>query len=301
VSREEARKLLGGYATGSLTEAERRGLFEAALEDQELFEELAGEQVLKAVLDEPGARQRLISALEPPRHRAWLWGWAGAIATVAVAVAVGIVLFNRTSPPQPATQQIAQAVRPPEPEVAPAAPPARRQPAVRKVSPPPPTAQTPAELRKEEALADQLQQVQPQAAAEAPRGFVAGGAAPTASRRAQNETVTVTTEVKIYFSYAVRADGSLRIAIVEPGFLSVTALTKTEVDIFPSAAVSPSTTIRLQIPSDATGVVIGFSKTPGTNYAPIEQVAAEGFGTSLGSTGKIRIQPTPLFLKLETR
>jgi len=299
VSREEARKLLGGYATGSLTEAERRGLFEAALEDQELFEELAGEQVLKAVLDQPGARQRLIAALEPPRHWAWLWGWAGAAATVAVVV--GIVLSSRTRPPQPAPQQIAQAVRPPQPEIAPAAPPARQQPAVRKVSPPTPSAQAPAELRKEEALADQLQQVQPQAAAEALRGFVAGGAAPAASRRAQNETVTVTTEVKIYFSYAVRADGSLRIAIVEPGFLSVTALTQTEVDIFPSAAVSPSTTIRLQIPSDATGVVIGFSKTPGTNYAPIEQVAAEGFGTSLGSTGKIRIQPTPLFLKPATQ
>jgi len=31
---DEARKLLGGYATGSLTEAERTALFEAALEDQ---------------------------------------------------------------------------------------------------------------------------------------------------------------------------------------------------------------------------------------------------------------------------
>ena len=63
---DDARKLLGGYATGSLTEAERTALFEAALEDQDLFDELAGEQVLKEVLDEPGARQRLIAALEPP-------------------------------------------------------------------------------------------------------------------------------------------------------------------------------------------------------------------------------------------
>ena len=53
---DEARKLLGGYATGSLTEAERKVLFEAALQDQELFDELAGEQVLKEVLDEPGTR-----------------------------------------------------------------------------------------------------------------------------------------------------------------------------------------------------------------------------------------------------
>ena len=61
MSQDETRKLLGGYATDSLTEAERRVLFEAALQDQELFDELAGEQVLKEVLDEPGARQRLIA------------------------------------------------------------------------------------------------------------------------------------------------------------------------------------------------------------------------------------------------
>src|SRR5450755_1804920 len=98
MSADEARKLLGGYATGSLTDAERKLLFEAALQDQELFDELAGEQVLKEVLDEPGARQRLIAALEPPRkHQAWLW--VTAAATVAVAVVIGIVVSQRTPPP----------------------------------------------------------------------------------------------------------------------------------------------------------------------------------------------------------
>ena len=77
MTNDEARKLLWRYATGSLTEAERKALFEAALEDQELFDELAGEQALKEVLDEPGARQRLLAALEPPRHRAWLWADGG--------------------------------------------------------------------------------------------------------------------------------------------------------------------------------------------------------------------------------
>ena len=112
MSTDEARKLLGGYATGSLTEAERTALFQAALEDQELFDELAGEQVLKEVLDEPGARQRLIAALEPPRkHRAWLW--VTAAATVAIAVVIGIVVSQRTPPPPP--QQIAQVMKSPEP------------------------------------------------------------------------------------------------------------------------------------------------------------------------------------------
>src|SRR6476646_698736 len=111
MSRDEARKLLGGYATGSLTEAERTALFQAALEDQELFDDLAGEQVLKEVLDEPGVRQRLIAVLEPPRkHRVWLW--VTAAATVAIAIVIGVVATQRTPPPP---QQIAQVFKSPEP------------------------------------------------------------------------------------------------------------------------------------------------------------------------------------------
>jgi hypothetical protein len=40
---EDIRKLIGGYAMGSLTEAERNLLFEAVLQNQDLFDELAGE------------------------------------------------------------------------------------------------------------------------------------------------------------------------------------------------------------------------------------------------------------------
>ncbi len=41
MTQDEIRKLLGGYATNALTADERRMLFEAALEDQELFNALA--------------------------------------------------------------------------------------------------------------------------------------------------------------------------------------------------------------------------------------------------------------------
>ncbi len=304
---DEARKLLGGYATGSLTEAERTALFQAALEDQELFDELAGEQVLKEVLDEPGARQRLIAALESPRkHRAWLW--VTAAATVAVAVVIGIVVSNRTPPPP---EQIAQVLKSPEPVAAPVAPPAvalapAPEPVKPKVAPGPPPPPPIAELQKAEAennLADQVQQAKPQAAGGAIREFSA--AAPTAgAARAQNETVTVTTEVATYFSYVDRPDGSLQIVILKPGFLSVTALfIYREVDIFPSAAVAPPRTIQVQIPSGATSVVVGFSKTAGINEAPIRKEAATGFGIDLNpSYGKIRIQlPTPVSLTPATR
>src|SRR6516162_9616273 len=41
------KELLGGYATGTLTSAEREALLHAALDDQDLFDELAREQSLK--------------------------------------------------------------------------------------------------------------------------------------------------------------------------------------------------------------------------------------------------------------
>jgi len=283
---DEARRLIGGYATGSLTEAERRVLFEAALQDQELFDELAGEQVLKEVLEEPGARQRLMVALEPPRrHRGWLW--AGAAATAAIAVVIGIVVSQRTPPPP---QQIAQVLKSPEPVTEPVAPPVPVSPPARqKVAPAPPPA-PPAELKKEEGLADQLQQAKPQAT-EAARGFVAGAPA-AAALRAQNETVTVTTG-PVLFSYVVGTDGFLQITTtLAAGFVSVSAeFADRDVVIFPSMEVAPGTRTRIQIPTDATGLIIGFSKTPGVNDASIRRSLVSGFAFDTDpSSGKVRIE-----------
>ena len=77
MSREEIQKLLGGYATDTLSAAERSALFEAALEDQELFDALAKEQALRDVLQDVSAREQLIAALGPAREpfarRAWRW------------------------------------------------------------------------------------------------------------------------------------------------------------------------------------------------------------------------------------
>jgi len=68
-------RLLGGYATGTLTEEERRALFEAALYDQRLFEALAREQVLKGLLDDPRNRRRILESLErasPSSAQSWI-------------------------------------------------------------------------------------------------------------------------------------------------------------------------------------------------------------------------------------
>jgi hypothetical protein len=80
MSREEIQKLLGGYATDTLSNAERSALFEAALADQELFDALAKEQALRDVLQDPSARQRLIVALGPAREQLRWWRRPAALA-----------------------------------------------------------------------------------------------------------------------------------------------------------------------------------------------------------------------------
>src|ERR1700676_4671247 len=103
MSPDEIRKLLGGYATGTLTDAERKALFAAALDDQELFDELGREQSLKELLDLPGARTRLAAALAPPSAPpAWWkkplpWALAG---TLGAGLLVVFVLGRPPHPPE---------------------------------------------------------------------------------------------------------------------------------------------------------------------------------------------------------
>ena len=95
MSREQVHKLLGGYATGTLTPEERQALFGAALEDQELFDALAREQSLHDLLRDPAAKAQLLAALDDApvtwRQRAarWIWGHAVGLAAVACFVTVG--------------------------------------------------------------------------------------------------------------------------------------------------------------------------------------------------------------------
>jgi hypothetical protein len=98
--REDAEKLLGGHAAGTLTDAERRALMEAALADQELFDALAGEEALRELLEDPEARRLIEQAVAPGEtpqtgFAAWLrrprsWTLVGALAAAAV-ITVAIV------------------------------------------------------------------------------------------------------------------------------------------------------------------------------------------------------------------
>src|SRR5882757_4563078 len=112
MTNEEIRKLLGGYATNTLTEAERKVLFEAALDDQELFNAMEAEEALKDLLSDPISREQVRQALETPAAAkpavAWWsqrWAW-GSVVSAAVA-AVLIVAVIRWNPSQPAPQEVA--------------------------------------------------------------------------------------------------------------------------------------------------------------------------------------------------
>ncbi len=97
MNREDARKLLGGYATGNLTAEESRLLFEAALDDQELFDALAEEQALKDVLDDPVSRERVrLAVAAAPRKRGWWtrpWIWVPSVGALSAAV-LTVALIN---------------------------------------------------------------------------------------------------------------------------------------------------------------------------------------------------------------
>lgn len=85
MSREDAERLLGGYAAGTLTPEEREALFAAALDDQELFNALAQEEPLRELLEEPAARAQLLRALDDAPVSWWRRAWRPALPLVAMA------------------------------------------------------------------------------------------------------------------------------------------------------------------------------------------------------------------------
>ena len=88
MSGEDIRKLLGGYATGTLSADEQKALFEAALHDEKLFAALADEHALREMLDDPKNRAAVLRALAPlARGRGWRW-------MVPMGIAVGLVVIT---------------------------------------------------------------------------------------------------------------------------------------------------------------------------------------------------------------
>jgi hypothetical protein len=144
MNREDIQKLIGGYATGTLTPAEQDALFAAALEDQELFDTLAREQAVRDLLRDPAAKAEVLAALDTPeRGGFWAWVRRPVVAGLAMAgvVCIAVIAVWQTAqvrPAPPAPQIVAQLkspeVRPAVPKVAPAAPVPRAKRAARPVA-----------------------------------------------------------------------------------------------------------------------------------------------------------------------
>ena len=102
----DPKQRLGGYATDSLTDAERQDLLRAALDDQALFDTLVEEEGLRELLADPEARQHVLAQLEQPdgweRFRAWLRRPATVADLLTVAAALVVALV---------AQQVYQATR----------------------------------------------------------------------------------------------------------------------------------------------------------------------------------------------
>ncbi len=106
----EAEKLLGGHATGTLTEAERAELFAAALDHQELFDALMDEEALRELLADPAAKAQLLAALAPAAMPKVVPFWRrtgvlGAAASLLVASLAGIAYLRSPGQAPPALRQ----------------------------------------------------------------------------------------------------------------------------------------------------------------------------------------------------
>src|SRR5579863_10622552 len=105
MTQDEIRKLLGGYATNALSADERRILFQAALEDQELFNALQDEDNLRELLADPVTREQVRQVLDAPDRQArrpsfWSRRWMFGVAIPAVAAVILVVVMNRANAPR---------------------------------------------------------------------------------------------------------------------------------------------------------------------------------------------------------
>jgi len=129
MNRDTIQKLLGGYATGTLTPEEQQALFAAALEDQELFDALGREQAMRDLLRDPSAKAELLAALDAPAERGGWWAWLHRpmVAGFAVAgvVAIATVAVWQTMRLRPVAPVTVAELKVQEPQALPAAPEAK--------------------------------------------------------------------------------------------------------------------------------------------------------------------------------
>ncbi|HYI94849.1 MAG TPA: hypothetical protein VEX68_14990 [Bryobacteraceae bacterium] len=111
---DDVRKLLGGYATGTLSPNEKQVLFEAALQDNELFAALSDEHALKNLLDDSAIRAQLLRATEEPRFsvtaalREWFERPKSKVLVTLGAILLMAIGFQEVRHVRPQPTQIAE-------------------------------------------------------------------------------------------------------------------------------------------------------------------------------------------------
>jgi outer membrane biosynthesis protein TonB len=318
----DIRKLIGGYATGTLTEAERQMLFEAALEDQELFDELAREQALKEMLDEPDARDRLISTLKAAElkaaepQRTVLWPWAVGAAFFAPGVVRMVILYRPPAPQQiaavtrrsePAAPQAAPQVVPSPPSAAPrrvapkAAKPAA-EPAPAPPSAPPPATPKPALPAAPKPAPPPAPKEETQAIGQltAPAGSAQGASVQAAPRQAFARAAiapAAAKPVRFAFDYTFEPGGPLQIRTTGEGYLSVIARAAGSGHVvFPSdgdGRVANGSVTSIDIPQDATEMSIFFSAQSGNAVADDSAAKTKDEATIRDSSSGTIEDPAP--------
>jgi hypothetical protein len=133
MSEHDLEKLLGGFAADTLTPEEKKTLYTAALQDQQLFNALADEQAFKELLADPDVRRRLLASLEQKNASgaggslSWLdWfrrpsglAFAGGLAAAALAVVLGVRIYQdslRQAAKPVATEEAKPASQPATPQ-----------------------------------------------------------------------------------------------------------------------------------------------------------------------------------------
>ena len=212
-------RLLGGYATNTLTEAERSALLEAALDDQDLFDALQDEEVLRDLLQDADSRSAIERALKQPApqpRKGWFtpaWAWS----LGAGAVAAGALTFVMLPPSPSHDLQIQVAVSKPQSTIV-----SREAEIPSQSAPPdvskaaPPVRETAGPLVRRKAATSQIPASAPPAPAEQPVTQVAQQPVPQVRQSSENDSLSAGQVVNL-----TRAQASLP---ASAGYVAATTL-----------------------------------------------------------------------------
>ncbi len=283
MANDDLRDLIGRYATGSLTAEEQKRLFEAALDDQDLFDEVAQEDRIKHLLAEPGARDRLIHALQPSRRKGgWIFGVAAAVALTVVVVALVLTRHGQkleevavAKLPAPQVENAAPRAMP----VAPSSTAVKPEALVRDTGAGKKVAQNTMEKKEQDRAAPTSAAVQEYRTQEnAPAGPAQQSVGGAAGARAKASASLAGTP-PFGFHYSVETKGHLVLVPLADGYLSVRT-TDGKALFGPRRSVA-GIVVDVDLPDGIPSVLVAFSANPSpVRIAP--ETRSEASGTVQG-------------------